>query len=328
MFERLEGEPGKNEGPTTLATFINDAWFNDLKNSSAYIRIYTSLNIPHNDFIPSLKGALKEIEFDQPVKISYARIDDMKFNTIKPLLYAGVDGTTIMEALSDLRQIKKSNYIILTTPYLVDGDRTDFSEMQSRLDATSSLICGHIGVNFMWELVATGEVTAHDGNFNMPYVGKMPPLSYGPFISIENWDDIEEIIKTINSLEPDKQGRIRTALEYYNKALRDELDFLHYWQSIEILCSGHSKAIRNTLLAHYTTLTDKEIDTLFGFKKLVDIRNDYIHRGVAPNLSHDLARYLQLLFIDLLREELLLPCKSHLFTLCKSKEYDLSKIGI
>lgn len=328
MFERLGGQIEKDNGENALTSFINDSWFSDLESSSAYMRIYTSLNIPHEAFIPSLKGALKQIEFDYPVRISYARIHDMKFSTIKPLMYAGEDGTTIVETHPDERQLKNSNYIVLTTPYLIDGERVDFVDVQNRLDATSSLVCGHMGVNFMWELVARGEVTASEGKFSMPHVDRLPPLHYGPFINTKNWDDIEEIIIAINSLEMDTQGRIRTALEYYNKALRDEVDFLHYWLSLEILCDGSAKKVRSNLLAHYETLTDNDLDTLFGFKNLVDLRNDYIHRGINPHLSHDLARYLQLLFIDLLREELQLSCRSHLYGICNNKDYDLSKIGL
>ena len=180
----------------------------------------------------------------------------------------------------------------------------------------------------MWELVAAGEVTAKEGNFSIPSVGKLPPLHYGPFINTKNWDDIEEIIKAINSSGVDSQRRTKLSLEYFNKALRDEADFLNYWLSLEILCGGSSKTIRRTLLNHYNTLNDEDIDKLFGFKVLVDWRNDYIHRGIVPNLSHDLARYFQLLFLDLLRAELQLPYLGHLLELCKNKDYDLSKIGL
>ena len=125
MFERLEGKLDKVTGPTTLATFINDYWFKEVENSSAYMRIYTSLNIPHDNFIPLLKGALKEIEFQSPVRISYSKIDDVSFSTLKQLIYAGEDGTTILETQPEERQLKKSNYIILTTPCKIDGTYTD-----------------------------------------------------------------------------------------------------------------------------------------------------------------------------------------------------------
>src|SRR5262249_16633513 len=57
-------------------------------------------------------------------------------------------------------------------------------------------------------------------------------------------------------------------------------------------------------------------------------RGDYVHKGKAPFLSADVERYVQLLFLDLLRHELDLPQRRYAAAMQKAVGVDLSPIGL
>jgi hypothetical protein len=65
-----------------------------------------------------------------------------------------------------------------------------------------------------------------------------------------------------------------------------------------------------------------------GFDKLTDWRQKYIHQGIVPALSADVERYIQLLFLDILRQELSLPPRFYMASIQKARGYDLSPLGL
>lgn len=65
-----------------------------------------------------------------------------------------------------------------------------------------------------------------------------------------------------------------------------------------------------------------------GFKKIITWRNNFFHHGIKPIITSDVERYIQLLYLDVLRFELNLVAKRHLLTAINSKDFDLSTIGL
>jgi hypothetical protein len=57
-------------------------------------------------------------------------------------------------------------------------------------------------------------------------------------------------------------------------------------------------------------------------------RHDYVHKGKRPPLSADVERYIQLLFVDLLRHELNLPPRRHLGAIQRAPGFDLTPLGL
>jgi len=98
-----------------LSYFGPEEWFKDKNISSFWLRIYTSLFIPHDKFIPSLKNALKRISLKQPVALSYAVMDGLKVPVFQHYIYALEDGKMIVEINSDHRELKTSNYVFIST---------------------------------------------------------------------------------------------------------------------------------------------------------------------------------------------------------------------
>jgi hypothetical protein len=53
-----------------------------------------------------------------------------------------------------------------------------------------------------------------------------------------------------------------------------------------------------------------------------------IHKGLTPVVSAPMERYLQLMFLDLLRYELNMDTKGYMAMMQQSKGYDLSPLRI
>jgi hypothetical protein len=65
---------------------------------------------------------------------------------------------------------------------------------------------------------------------------------------------------------------------------------------------------------HYGIRKGRTVEDDWRFTKIEKIRHDLVHFGKVPPDDAALDRYMQLLFLDLLREILNLPCVGHLRT--------------
>src|SRR5262249_49650031 len=125
-----------------------------------------------------------------------------------------------------------------------------------------------------------------------------------------------------------KQARIRLSLELMNDAMRKYDGFFEYWTALEVLCDGKTNAIKSRLQKIYGLKNQQEAGIATGLSTLAEWRHQYVHAGVRPNLSADVERYIQLLFLDLLRHEVGLKPRGHLAGIQHAEGYDLSPIGL
>ena len=134
--------------------------------------------------------------------------------------------------------------------------------------------------------------------------------SNGPNMSPENWLHFEETSARIDDVEDtEKKARIRRSLEFYQsgKASHDTAlseKFFFYWTAIQILCEGGGTMQTNRQLQSIYGFSKKQVEADLLWKGIVDLRNRFFHAGIKIELYKDAERYLQLLFLDLLRHEL------------------------
>jgi len=129
-------------------------------------------------------------------------------------------------------------------------------------------------------------------------------------------------------LQPvDIRRRIELALEFFNRAMRAEDPFFYYWTALEVLCNGKAGKIKQRLSLVYD-LSIPEVDDRLGMARVAQWRHDLFHRGQRVWHSADVERYVQLLFLDLLRRELHLPSRRRASAMLQGDDYDLSALGI
>jgi putative endonuclease len=106
-------------------------------------------------------------------------------------------------------------------------------------------------------------------------------------------------------------------------------DFVDHWTACEILCEGkRAPEMRRRLQKHYSLRERGDVDRLFGFKTLERWRHELFHRGIYPKFKPEVGRYMQMMFLDLLRHELNLGGPGYMQIFLRSPGYDLSELGI
>jgi hypothetical protein len=319
----------KTEQPN-LSNLADDEWFSDRKNSSFWLRIYTSLGLSHKDFVPEMEKITTKVERTPPLKIDFGRFVDLEVPVFRVNMYATENGITNIDIHSDNHKLIRSNYVLFATPYKIDGVPGNELATKSYLNKTEALIVLHMGRNFLRSVVADGEVHAADGKFNLSsQLIKLPQPAEGPFLHKQNWDDFDEIKVTLATLQIEIRNRIELSLEFFERAIRADDGFFDYWTSLEILCNGKEKKIRSKMQNCYK-LKDikKDVDDQSGFGVIAAWRHALVHDGVRPQVSSDAERYIQLLYLDLLRQELDLPPRNCIKAMQQAIGYDLSPLGL
>ena len=230
----------------------------------------------------------------------------------------------------DSKELPNTPSVFLATPHKTDGIPGDEVSARCCLDEVAALICIHAGHNLMRHIVFEGEVDATGAQFSVPGEAiKMPQPTEGPFLAPQNGDDIYEIAGALRALtDDDRRRRLLLALQLIDHAMRSDFGFLEYWTALEVVCAGGANRIKTTLSKVYRIKSHNKAAELTRLDVIAQWRHDYVHKGVKPNMNAGVGRYLQLLFLDILRFELGLPSRGHLAAIQKSDNFDLSQLGI
>jgi hypothetical protein len=104
--------------------------------------------------------------------------------------------------------------------------------------------------------------------------------------------------------------------------------FFNYWTALEILCNGSSQTIKTKVQKCYSLKSVGDVDSQTGMRMLARWRHDYFHKGKRPDFVGDEARYIQMLFLDLLRYELHLPSNGYVAAVQVAAGYNFSGLGL
>lgn len=319
----------------SLDGLIPHDWFKDRAKSSIWLRIYTCLFVPREKFLELLEDILSRLNdatdslpVHQKMLFAGGTITGMKIPVATMEMYSLESGQLKMSIKSDQKELPDTTYIFLGVPYCVDGTPGDESAAKARLDINAGLICLHIGLNFLRDIVFDGELKTDGTISHASDSWKMPQKCEGPFLAPQNAENIDEIFRHISQLHESKRGRVNLAIRLMNTAMREKFGFFEYWTALEVITNGKSGRIKARLGKIYGIKNHKEASDLAGFTTLEQWRHNYIHRGISPIVNADVERYLQLLFLDLLRQEIDLPHKGHIAGMQAAAGYDLSPIGL
>jgi hypothetical protein len=316
-----------------------DEWFGDRSKSSIWIRLYTSLMIPHSKFekeVSNLFSSKKGNDLSAslqvtniPIALAFGKINNMKVHSIvSNYPIAGESGEIIVPTKIEERKLEETNYFFLIAPLDVDGVKGSEFASRKALDVAAGIICLHAGLNLMRDIAFEGELGAQSGDVKIyGNAIKVPKPPEGPFLAQQNGEDILEISESIKKLSGEKKSQIMLSIQLMDSGMRKNNGFFEYWTALEVVCKGSAPKIRNTISKIYQ-IKQHEVEKLTGFGQLKKWRHDYIHKGIEPNLSADIERYIQLLFLDLLRFEIKLPIRGHVNGIQNAVGYDLSTIGL
>jgi hypothetical protein len=311
-------------------------WFTDATTSSLWVRIYTALFMPRDHFTEVTQQFSQSLFSGGPflapndrIMIGFGTARDVKVPFAVHDMFADETGRLNLKFNVQDKVLVDTTYIFLSTPYRIDGTRRDEPQVRAFLDQVSGLIAIHTGLNFMREIVFDGEVAAADGRFSVPGKGiKMPQFAEGPFLNQAIGTAIGEIASTVAAADTDKQNRLLLALRLMDTGMRQLHGFLEYWTAFEVVCAGGSNKIKSVLSTIYGIRNHNEVARQTRFDILSRWRHEYIHKGIKPPLTASVERYIQLMFLDLLRHELGLPPNRYISAIQRAEHYDLSPLGL
>ncbi len=327
---------GGHRMPERLADLAPDSWFTQREQSTFWLRLYTLLFLPREKAADALTELMAGIDRTKPfvymgrsILFMAGVFQGLKVPYFTRQMYSQESGQTRIDVKVEETELPDTLYVALATPCRIDGAPGREGDAKAALAEAAGLLCTHVGHNFLRDLVFDGEVNASDGKFSHPgEPWRMPARAEGPFINRQNAIDVQEIAQAVTQLTEPTRSRLVLTLQLVDEAMRRMLGFFEYWTALEVLCEGRSHRIKARLSRLYGIRNHKGAANLTGFSTLERWRHDYIHRGQRPPMTADIERYMQLLFLDLLRQELHLPPRWHMAGMQQATGYDLSAIGL
>lgn len=311
-----------------ISEFADDTWFKDRTKSSFWLRIYSSLGIPHEDFGKRVSDALIRTERNPPLKIMFGQMEGLDVQNDRIFMYVHENGSHTISFYADKYKLVKTNYVWFVTPYQIDGIPGKETDTKLYLNKIESLLVLHIGSNFLRDIVIDAVIDASDGKMSTASIIRMPQTCEGPFLNKQNGEDMSEIEQALRLSPTEIRNRIDLSLEFIEKGVRENNGFFNYWIALEILCNGKAPKIRSKLQQCYKLKNTKEAEELSGFKTIAKWRHSFVHEGIKTTLSSDVERYVQLMYLDLLRHELDLSPRFHTASMQRTSGVDLSPLGL
>ena len=181
----------------------------------------------------------------------------------------------------------------------------------------------------MSDVVFEGEVEAGTNKFTaMSTPLRLAQATDGPFMARDLWRSIEEVAQALVAAPLERRQPIELALEFFEQGVRGDDSFFNYWTALEILCNGSSQTIKTKIQKCYSLKSIGDVDRITGMRTLAKWRHDFFHKGKRPQFVGEEARYTQMLFLDLLRQELQLPFGGYLAAIQTTPGYNLSGLGL
>jgi hypothetical protein len=171
------------------------------------------------------------------------------------------------------------------------------------------------GNNLLHEFVRDAAVDVSTGRMNTPTkLVKFPTALEGPFATFETWKLLEEVTESMASTGSQSRGLITLATQLIERAYSSQgaFKFFAYWVSLEVAADTHSSGKIITLLSNAYAQSRAYIQNNLGFQQLWQTRTAVFHSGENYDMPPDVERYIQCLFLDVVREKLELDCNEYM----------------
>ena len=292
-------------------------WYQNPEESSFLLRIYTIVPVTIKQLEKKFSPLKKPfIEDGIPIWIEGASINAKGLNIFENnFIYSDPEtGTIILPTVVGTKELPLSTYLIMGCPLKIDGKELGEDKTVSRLNRVEALLATYLGSNTVYKLVFEAFYPALGNEYQVVSdVYARIQQCDGPWMAEYNWRCVEDTFLQIESItNSDKKARIKRALEFFHsgKSARDigrDEKFFFYWTAITVLCEGKGTADINARLQAIYGFSFKEVEEKLRWKDILKARNLFFKQGKSIHLHKDAERYLQLLFLDLLRHEIDLP---------------------
>lgn len=291
-----------------LENIYDEGWFSGDERRRILIRYYSVVNLPRDSLNQTPSVECISLSGD-PFRLVLAEITDQSYVTHEPWLVSNEDGSSRVEVEATNRILPSTLYALISTPLLESLEA--WEETGRRMSRIVALIRANFGRNFLYELVREAVVEIPHGNMiaTLPIV-PVPQSFDGPYIETERWRAFEEVLAALDAKQSEIQNRVLSALELFEKGSEATggLKIFFYWVATEVLCNTDKSACILDRLSKAYAEKRGFVQNRLGFDLIKNLRTDLIHHGLTHDLPQDVEKYIQSMFMDLLRFHLGLDC--------------------
>ena len=301
--------------------------FDDPANATALVQLYAPLNLWSTSY-SLLYRELQTYELDSPVWVA------MNSGSITwPESIATASSSTITENCMNLSisshtvQIDNAHFLIISTPLTDANLSANYGDSRHRLETVASTIALHFGINFAPKHAIEIAVNIDNGTVaDVPQSRRLPRVTDGPYLDPNKWDELNDTLTQLRSKTDPNRIRIERSLVIFRNAQHIEEGFIYYWISLETLCGTYQ--LKSKLQQCYKLSDTSAVEDLFKVGMMKELRNDLVHEGARYNISGDVERFVQVMYLDLLRFELGLTHLGYMQRLKNTPGVNLEQIGI
>jgi hypothetical protein len=304
--------PKESSGRQFLNLMWDPTWFPEGSERRIFVRYYSIVGQVQDQLDPAHRSVKEFNLTGHSFRVALVKISGQKYKSHHPWLISSDDGVVKVEVELLDRTLPTSLYVVVSTP--VAPGAIDPDSMARRMDHFASLSRCVAGNNFLWTLAREAFVDVASGNMVTPSeIVKLPQPLDGPFLK-GYFEELTALLSALTNHPPVALKRVSLALELFERGFQERAGskFFYYWVASEVLCDSHRSArILANLVAAYGT-TRGYVQNDLGFDLIKAIRVDTLHRGNPHDLPQDVERYIQSMFMDLLRHELKLSCSRYM----------------
>lgn len=308
----------------TLLNMVPSNWFTKKEGSSIWVSGYRVLRVEKDELVSGTKTFdLDRIRaFILYGKLRYPRPLDLEVSSDNQLQFIVPDpffGETIEGA-----------YLLLLTPFDVDGQLGEEALVKERLDAAVGLLAAFNGRNLVFEKVCEFTLSCQDGGVTSSGQAVENPFHFAaPNVSAERLNAIASADQAISALPQSDRNRIRLSLRWFESALyAGGVDaYLKYWFAIETLSMPNTTDIRPLMesLSRAYGVSYEDARKEFSVGRLFGLRSRIIHNGQIIYGHQNLSKYMEALYVDVLFEHLGLPCEGRARHIATVPGFDLKQ---
>jgi len=286
----------------TLSTILPASWFTQPENSSVWITGFQIANVAAVNFPTpfteiNIGDILAVILYGE---LTYFELGKMILDSSVPDQLSLITPTPIQQ------RSPKSGWLLLITPYVVDGVQRDEPEVKHNIFAAAGFLAAFNGRNMIYEQVFHNVLEVQSGRLTT-FSGVIVNSSTYPTpdLSSQRINLIETATSQLSQLPVALKNRVWLSLRWYEASLRSTgVDgFLQAWIALEVL--GIDKAdIRpvNEALARIYGITLNEAKQRFDVGRICGIRSRIVHDGELVSISQPISDYVEAIYVDVLYE--------------------------
>lgn len=225
------------------------------------------------------------------------------------------------------RVLPHTDYVLISTPIRGAGNN-GYEKASLAVDGFVSTLRLAGGNNLLRDLVREAAVDVSSGEMRtLTKIIPVPTEIEGPFTTATTWKQHKELIDAISCANDSERKRITLATQLVERAFASQgaLKFFSYWVAIEVAVDTHSTGRIITLLTKAYGRSNAYIQNDLGFEYLKETRTAVFHGGEYYQAPADVERYIQSLFLDLVRAKLGLSCKGYMAGLVKAG-FDVTRL--